>query len=114
MEKMTNAQMFEALKEYVKGAEREAEFIEFLDKRIELASKRKNTPTKAQKENAEIVEKIYEYIVEVNGPVTVDDVMTKFELSSNQKASALLKKLVDANRVERGKDGKKAIYTLVD
>lgn len=114
MEKMTNAQMFEALKEYVKGTEKESEFVEFLDKRIELASKKRNTLTKAQKENAEIVEKIYEYMVEVNGPVTVNDIMDKFELPSNQKTSALIKKLVDANKVERGKDGKKAIYTVID
>ena len=113
MEKMTNAQMFEALKEYVRGTEREQEFIEFLDKRIELSLKKKNTLTKAQKENAEIVENIYEYMVEVNGPVTIADVMQKFELSSNQKASALMKKLVDAKRVVRGKDGKKAVYTAV-
>lgn len=114
MERMTNAQMFEALKEYVKGTDREAEFVEFLDRRIELATKKRNTLTKAQKENAEIVEKIYDYIVEVNGPVTVNDVMDKFELPSSQKASALIKKLVDAGKVERGKDGKKAIYTLAD
>jgi len=114
MEKMTNAQMFEALKEYVKGSEREAEFIEFLNKRIELASKKRTSLTPTQKANAELVEKIYEYIVEVNGPVTVNDVMEKFELSSNQKASALIAKLVKAGRVVRGKDGKKAIYTLAD
>lgn len=113
MEKMTNAKMFEVLKEYVRGTEREQEFIEFLDKRIELSLKKRNTLTKAQKENAEIVENIYEYMVEVNGPVTVADVMQKFDLSSNQKASALIKKLVDSNRAVRGKDGRKAVYTAV-
>lgn len=106
--------MFEALKEYVKGTEKEVEFIEFLDKRIELASKKRTSLTPAQKENAEIVEKIYEYMVEVNGPVTIADVMGQFDGMSNQKASALIKKLVDANRVERGKDGKKTIYTIAD
>ena len=114
MEKMTKKDYFEALKGFVAGDAREAEFVEFLDRQIELASKKRNTLTKAQKENAEIVENIYAYMVEVNGPVTVADVMNKFELTSNQKASALIKKLVDAKRVERSKDGKKAIYTIAD
>lgn len=114
MEKMTKKDYFEALKGFVAGDERETEFVEFLDKQIALATKKRNTLTKAQKENAEVVEAIYEYMVEVNGPVTVSDVMAKFELASNQKASALIKKLVDDGRVARGKDGKKAVYTVTD
>ena len=114
MEKMTKKDYFEALKGFVAGDAREAEFVEFLDKQIELVSKKRTTETKTQKENKEIVENIYNYMVEVARPITVNDVMEKFGLTSNQKASALIKKLVDDKRVERGKDGKKAIYTLVD
>ena len=114
MEKMTKKDYFEALKGFVAGDAREAEFVEFLDKQIELVSKKRTTETKTQKENKEIVENIYNYMVKVARPITVNDVMEKFGLTSNQKASALIKKLVDDKRVERGKDGKKAIYTLVD
>lgn len=113
MEKMTKKDYFEALKGFVRGDEREAEFVEFLDKQIALATKKSGTLTKVQKENLEIVESIYNYMVEVNAPVTVNDVMDKFGLTSNQKASALIKKLVDTNRVARGKDGKKAVYTII-
>ena len=114
MEKMTKAQMFEALKGYVKGEANEAEFVEFLNKQIELATKKRNTLTKAQRENAEIVERIYNYFKEVNKALTIDEIATKFELASGQKASALVKKLVDAGKVTRGKEGKKAIYTLAN
>jgi len=114
MEKMTKKDYFEALKGFVAGDAREAEFVEFLDRQIELVSKKRTGETKVQKENKEIVENIYNYMVEVARPVTVNEVMEKFGLASNQKASALIKKLVDDKRVERGKDGKKAIYTLAD
>lgn len=114
MEKMTKKDYFEALKSFVAGDAREAEFVEFLDRQIELASKKRNVLTKAQKENAEIIENIYAYMVELNAPVTANDIMNKFELSSNQKVSALMKKLVDAKRVERTKDGKQTIYVIAD
>lgn len=113
MEKMTRKEYFEALKGFVKGNEREAEFIEFLDKQIALVTKKNETLTKAQKENLVIVDKIYDFMKEVDRAVTIDEIMQKFELSSNQKASALMKKLVDANKVTKGKDGKKVVYTLV-
>ena len=49
----------------------------------------------------------------VEGNVTVADIMSNFEGLSNQKVSALVKKLVDAKRVERNKDGKKTVYTVI-
>lgn len=110
---MTKREYFEKIKG-IEGVANDAELIAFLDKQIELVSKKRTSLTPAQKANAELVEKIYEYIVEVNGPVTIADIMAQFEGMSNQKASALMKKLVDANRVEKSKDGKKTIYTLAD
>lgn len=111
MTKMTKKDYFEKIKGIVAD---DAELVEFIDRQIELATKKRTGETKTQKENKELVEKIYEFIVEVNGPVTVNDVQERFELTSGQKASALLKKLVDAGRIERAKDGKKAIYTIAD
>ena len=114
MEKMTNAKMFEELKNYVKGTEREAEFIAFLDKRIELASKKRTGLTKVQKENLETVEKIYDFIANAGKAVTINEVVENCGLASTQKASALVKKLIDTNRVVRGKDGKKAISPIAE
>jgi len=110
---MTKKEMFEAIKN-VEGVRENAEMVEFLDRQIELVSKKRTAKTKTQIENEAIVEDIYAYMVEVNGPVTIADVQAKFDNMSNQKASALVKKLVDAGRVERAKDGKKTIYTIAD
>ena len=110
---MTKREMFEAIKE-VEVVKANPEMVEFLDRQIELVSKKRTSLTPAQKANAELVEKIYDYIVGVNGPVAIADIMGEFEGMSNQKASALMKKLVDTNRIEKSKDGKKTIYTIAD
>jgi hypothetical protein len=114
MEKMTKKQYFENLKGFVKGDANEADYVAFLDRQIELASKKRTAKTKTQIANEGLVEDIYEFIVATNGAVTVADIMGNFEGMSNQKVSALVKKLVDAGRVERAKDGKKTIYTIAD
>ena len=58
MEKMTKKDYFNVLAEIVKGAkvENEAEILEFLDRQIELLSKKSNVKTKTQKENERIRE----------------------------------------------------------
>ena len=110
---MTKREYFEAIKN-VEGVKENADFVAFLDKQIELVSKKRTSLTPVQKANAELVEQIYAYIVEVNGPVTIADIMAQYEGMTNQKASALVKKLVDAGKVEKAKDGKKTIYTIAD
>lgn len=112
---MTKREMFEAIKN-VEGVSANPEFVEFLDKQIELVSKKRNTKTKTQIENEAIVEDIYEVMVATNGPVKIADLMAneKFAGMTNQKLSSLVKKLVDANKVERAKDGKVTIYTVID
>lgn len=108
---MTKREYFEELKGYVAD---NAELVEFLDRQIELVSKKRNTETKTQKENAETVEKIYNYMAETGKPVTIAEIVTEFGLTSGQKASALVKKLVDAGKVVRAKDGKTAVYSIAE
>ena len=110
---MTKREYFEAIKN-VEGVRENADFVEFLDKQIELASKKRTSLTPVQKENLELVEKVYDFIAGSENGVTATDIMNALELTSNQKASALVKKLVDAERVTKTKDGKKTIYTLAD
>lgn len=110
---MTKREYFEAIKN-VEGVKENPEFVEFLDKQIELVSKKRTSLTPAQKENAEIVEKIYAFMAEKNEPVTIAEVQAQFELTSNQKASALVKKLVDDKRVVRNKDGKNTNYSIAE
>lgn len=72
------------IKEYAKQA------IVKLDERNE---KRKNTPTKAQKENAETMKKILEFVSE-KGAAVASEIGATLK-TSTQKASALCKLLVD-------------------
>jgi len=111
---MTKKEMFERVIEIVKEANvaDEAVLVEKLEHEIELVSKKRTSKTKTQKENEEIVEKIFDFIKESEGEVTAAEIQAHFELTSNQKTSALVKKLVDAGRVERCKDGKKTTYKV--
>jgi len=90
-----------------------AEMVEALEKILAQVSKKRTSKTPAQKANDEMVEKIYDIIVKANGPVVIATIMAEFEIS-NQKATALVKKLVDAGKVQREKDGKKTVYVLAD
>ena len=107
---MTKREMFEAIKN-VEGVRENAEMVEFLDKQIALVSKKRTGLTAVQKANAETVEKIFDFIADKETAVTINDIMEAFEVS-NQKASALVKKLVDAGRVAKSKDGKKVTYQV--
>lgn len=110
---MTKREYFEAIKN-VEGVRENPEFVEFLDRQIELASKKRTALTATQKENLELVEKVYDFIAASENGVTATEIMNGLELTSNQKASALVKKLVDTDRVAKNKDGKKTIYVIAE
>ena len=117
MDKMTKKVKFELIRGLVENAnvaEKEM-LVEFLDKEIEKAGKKSNSMTKVQKANLELVETIYDALVELNEKVTVTDfyAANKDEiegLTSPQKVSALFKKLVDAGRVVRTQEGRKVYF----
>ncbi len=73
------------------------------------------TPTKTQKENEVIMERILDTLTAIGEPTTVTDLLAYgvegFELS-NQKASALLRKLKDAGKVIRTTEGKKTVFSI--
>ena len=64
-------------------------------------SKKSNSPTKRQKENVEVMETIVEVLASCEEPVTVSELQKDERLAefSNQRLSALLKKLVDEKKV---------------
>ena len=68
--------------------------------------------TKAQKENEEFKDKILEILVE-NGAMTATQVGAEFGWSGSQKASALLKQMVDTGKVVKAKDGKVTVFSAV-
>lgn len=116
MEKMTKRDYFEALKEIVAGNEREAEFVAFLDRQIELATRKRTGETKTQKENKELAEIVYEVVSELEAPATVTDICKdeRLESKTNQKVTALLRILVNDNRVVKTVEGKKTLYAVAE
>lgn len=82
----------------------------------ETNEKRKNTPTKKQKENAEIVARMREVLTAT--PQTAMDVAAGLEIST-QKASALLRQLMEAGvavqtEVKGAKGAKVKAYALAE
>ena len=115
--KVTKKEMFGRLIEIVEGANvQDVEtIVEFLNHEIELVSKKRNGQTKVQKANEGLIEVIYNAIAEAGKSVTVTEIyeMVKSdEITSSQKVSALVKKLVDAERVVRTEEKKKAYFSV--
>lgn len=90
---------------------------EFLLHEIELINKRNASksgkPTKKQTENETVKQSIYE-AMEVGKPYTATDIATALNLPSPQKASALLKQMVDAGVVAKSVDKRRSYFTLVN
>lgn len=91
-------------KEFIKGR------IAQLDKKASSSSG-KQTPT--QKANADLKDKILD-AMEDGKAYTITDLIKSFDFLadlSNQKVSAIMKQLVDANLVVRTEDKRKALFT---
>ena len=119
--KITKKERFEMIKEIVlnAGLENEAEMVEFLDNEINLLNKKRasGAKTATQKENEVLVEKLYTVLAEIGRPVTVSELQKEnedFGAMSNQKVSALMKKLKDAGRVNKVDDKKKAYFSIAE
>ena len=118
MEKMTKKEMFAqviAMAQGKKVAVSTEEIVAFANHEIELLEKKsgKTGKTKTQKENEELVELVFVALVEVGKPVTVSEFQAQSEYASqfsNQKLSALLKKLKDAGRIDKSVEGKKSYF----
>lgn len=117
--RVTKREYFSRLIEIVEGAyvDNSAEIVDFLNHEIELLSKKSNVKTKTQKENEVLMEVIFNALAEVGRPVTVSELQganDEVGAMSNQKVSALLKKLKDAGRVVRVDDKKKAYFSIAE
>lgn len=111
--KMTKKDFYGVIREMV--ADR-ADLVEFIDHELELLNKKssKRGLTATQKENVELMDKIYNALVEVGNPVTISELQASVpEMAeySNQKLSALLKKLVESNRVVKTIEKKKSYFS---
>ena len=115
--RITKKEKFEMVKELVLAADVENKdmLVEFIDREVEILSKKTGAKTKAQKENEVIVEAVYEALATMENQVTVSDFQkASDEMAeySNQKLSAMLKKLVDAGRVVKTVEGKKSYFKV--
>ena len=118
--KITKKEMFTMVAKVVENSnvENKAEMLEFIAHEIELLEKKnsKSAPTKVQKENEILLEKLLVALAEFDRPITVSELMkeSSHEVAtlSNQKLSALLKKLVDAKKVVKSTEKKKSYFSL--
>jgi hypothetical protein len=118
---MTKKEMFAQIIAMAKGEKVEIlaeEIVVFAEHEIELLAKKSSTSTKTktQKENEVFVEQVYEALMEVGKPVTVTELMGASEKTacfSNQKLSALLKKLKDSGRIDKKIEGKKTYFFVI-
>ena len=114
--KKTKRELFGELREVVLD---NAELVAFIDHELELLDKKasKSGTSKTQKENAEIIENIYNELANVGRAITITELQKESEYVgqfSNQKVSALIKKLVDAQRVIKTTDKKKSYFAIAE
>lgn len=121
MEKMTYAQALDNainfLNENIQYGDDFSDTVEKLEALKAQLAKRSSskTPTKAQKENVVIMERIVDALSDVGEPVTVTDLLKHgvegYELT-NQKTSALLRKMVEEGKVVKTTEGRKTKFSL--
>ena len=118
--KLTKKEMFAMVIEVVNGADvkNKEEMLGFLGHEVELLEKKnsKSGQTKTQKENQVLLGQLELALAEFDRPVTISEFMkeSSHEVAtlSNQKLSALMKKLVDAEKVVKTTEKKKSNFAL--
>ena len=112
MEKMTIVKQYEAIIDKCEGV-LSAEEIKFLVERKEAHAKKNASrgQTKTQKENEVLKTSILEFM-ERGKTYTITDIQKGVGLDSNQKASALVRQLKEADLVVRTEEKGKAYFSL--
>lgn len=114
--KVTKKDMFNEVIAIAESLDRQ-DIVDFAKHEIKLLEKKasKSSQTKTQKENEALMKKILEALETVGRPVTITELQTEVaEMSeySNQKLSALLKKLKDCGKVKKTMDKKKSYFSI--
>ncbi len=88
-------------------------YVNFLNHELELLDKKSSNrkPTKNQEANASLKENIVNVISEVNAPMSATDIAKAVDITV-QKASALLKQMVDSGVVVKTVDKRKAFFSV--
>ena len=113
--KKTKRDLFLEVREVVAGNE---ELVAFVDHELELLDKKASTKsTKVNDEQVSLMEKIVNVLNEIGRSVTISELQKEnAEMAeySNQKLSAMLKKLVDNKQVTKMVDKKKSYFKIAD
>ena len=120
--KITKKEMFVQVIAMAQGKEVTVtvdELVAFATHEIELLEKKANSKSKADTEKAvadsKLMSAIVDHLTETGKALTVSELMTEVaELDglSNQKVSALMKKLVDADKVVKATDKRKSVFSV--
>lgn len=117
--KMTKRDYFNILKKsYPVTAENYNDVIAFIDHEIELLERKNSAekkPTAAQKANTELKEVIVKSMTRDRN-YTITEMIKEFPALSeltNQKVSAMVRQLVEANLIEKIEDKRKSYFKLV-
>ena len=116
--KLTKKEMFAQVYSVIENsnATNKPELLGFIDHEVELLEKKssKVTMTATQKANLEVLDTIREVLAEKDEAVTISDLIKEEPLNAytNQKISALMKKLVDGGEVEKIRTGKVSFFVL--
>lgn len=113
--KKTKKDLFLEVREVVAGNE---ELVAFIDHELELLNKKASTKsTKVNDEQVALMEKIVNALNEIGRSVTISELQKEnAEMAeySNQKLSAMLKKLVDNKQVTKMVDKKKSYFMVAE
>lgn len=113
--KKTKREFFGEIKEIVKG---NAELVAFIDHELELLDKKTSAKsTKVNTEQVELMGKIVNALNKIGRSVTISELQKEnAEMAeySNQKLSAMLKKLVDNKQVTKMIDKKKSYFMVAE
>ncbi len=116
----TQREMYAEIKALVEksGVANVTELVEFIDKKVEQLERKSDSKklTPKQTANAEIKEKLVEFLEEQTEKLTCTEIFnqTDIGLTSATHASALLKQLVDTGRVMKSYDKKVAKFFVAD
>ena len=113
--KKTKREFFGEIREIVKE---NTELVEFIDHELELLDKKTSAKsTKVNTEQIELMDKIVNALNEIGRSVTISELQKEnAEMAeySNQKLSAMLKKLVDNKQVTKMIDKKKSYFMVAE
>ena len=113
--KKTKRDLFLEVREVVAGNE---ELVAFIDHELDLLNKKASTKsTKVNNEQIALMEKIVNALNEIGRSVTISELQKEnAEMAeySNQKLSAMLKKLVDNKQVTKIVDKKKSYFMVAE